>query len=176
MVGLRVPRPSAVGKDGFSSFHCKFTSRGGGNGGGRAYTRSEVIKSVRYILRDAAREIEGGGIVSNISLDPDAIAGVFAAIEELEMLGRDNANVYMSLVISLPHELDADQREEVLKELCSVFVELGVPVVGVLHKPDNNGDQRNYHTHITFSMRPFENGKGRQRWLCARDARLDEHR
>ncbi len=154
LVGLRVSRPSKVGSDGLSSFHFKFTSRGRGNGGGRAYSRGEAVKAVRYIMREAAREIEGGGIVSNISRDPDAIAGVFAVIEELEHLGRDNANIYMSLVIALPHELE--DRERLLADVCAPFEKLGIPYAAVLHRPDKDGDQRNYHAHIMFSMRPFE--------------------
>jgi hypothetical protein len=93
---------------------------------------------------DAAREIEGGGIVSNISADPDVIAGVFAAIEELEHLGRDKTNMYMSLVIALPHELQ--DRETLLAGICKPFERLGVPCAAALHRPGKDGDQRSMST------------------------------
>lgn len=141
--------------DGLYSFHCKFTSRGLGNRG-RAYRAGEALRHLRYIMRELARELAHGGIVSNISLDPDELAGFFAALEHLEEQDRDNANVYMSLVISLPHELSAEAREEVLIEICATFKELGLPHAGVLHAPDADGDQRNFHAHIMFSLRPCE--------------------
>ena len=87
---LVLVRASKVGLVGRSSFHLKLTPRGIGNGRrakDRPYQRGEAVRAVRYILCEAAREIEGGGIASNISLDPDIIAGLFAALVELEMLG-----------------------------------------------------------------------------------------
>lgn len=141
------------------SFHCKFTSCGFGDrrkDRSRVYKLGEAVKHVRYIIRELAREISEGGLVSNISLDPDELAGFFAALEELETHDRDNANVYMSLVISLPHELMPEGRERVLGEICALLGEQGLPHVGVLHAPDPRGDQRNFHTHIMFSLRPCE--------------------
>ena len=156
MLGLHSGRSHAMTKA-HSSFHFKITPRGLGShrrNGSRGYQAGEAVRAVRYILRDAAREIEGGGIVSSISSDPDAIAAVFAAIEELEMAGgRSNANVYSSLVVSLPHELNS--REELLDAICSPLSDMGLPFAAVLHAPDPRGDERNYHAHILFSWRPF---------------------
>lgn len=133
MLGLLHPTRSFVARDGFSSFHCKFTSRGLGGrrrAKDRPYTRGEAVRAVRYFLREAAREIAGGGIVSSISNDPDEIASVFAALEELEQVGgRKNANVYMSLVISLPHELEHG-REALLARICEPFAEHDLPLCG----------------------------------------------
>jgi hypothetical protein len=146
-------------RDGLFSFHCKFTSRGFGDrrkDRSRTYKPGEAVKHARYIMRELAREIARGGLISNIAQDPDEIAGFFAALEELETHDRDNANVYMSLVISLPHELTPESRERVLGEICELLAEQGLPYVGVLHAPDPRGDQRNFHTHIMFSLRPCE--------------------
>ena len=122
-LGLLLPmRASKVGLGGQSSFHLKLTPRGlGGHrrAKDRPYQRGEAVRAVRYILREAAREIEGDGIVSNISLDPDEIAGFFAAVEELEMAGgRANADIYSSIVISLPHELPGPERKALLADIC----------------------------------------------------------
>lgn len=114
------------------------------------------MRAVRYIFRESARELDGDGIVSNIAQDPDEIASVLAALEELELKGgRKNANVYMSVIHSLPHEL-IGERKALVREICRTFEELGLPYAAALHCPDPNGDQRNFHVHILFSWRPFE--------------------
>jgi hypothetical protein len=178
MVGLKKRRAGKRSKDGLYSFHCRFTSRGIGErrlNKGRVYRRGEIVKHVRYILRAAARELSQGGVVSNVSLDPDELAGVFAALEELEHQDRANSNVYMSLVISLPHELSPEERERVLGEICESFAEHGLPYVGVLHAPDPDGDQRNFHAHIMFSLRPIEvDGPGRYAFAAEKYSDLND--
>jgi hypothetical protein len=159
MARLRVPRPSHVGRDGLSSFHFRWTGRGLGSHRGkrsRRYRAGEAVRHMRYICRLLAREIEAGGLVSNISLDPDHLAGFFAALEELEYQSVGDANVYVSVVVALPHELSSDEREALLAQICSVPGAEGLPYVGVLHAPDPDGDQRNYHAHIMLSLRPAE--------------------
>jgi hypothetical protein len=160
LLGLNHPKRLKPRGGGLSSFHCKFTGRGLGDhrrATGRPYKRGEAVQAVRYILREDARELPSGGIVSNISQDPDFIAATFAAIEELEMAGgRTNATVFMSLVISLPHELEPSQRLGALTEICRPFADAGLPHAGVLHAPDPDGDPRNYHAHVILSWRPFQ--------------------
>lgn len=160
MLGLKHPAGhSSMG--GLSSFHLKFTPRGlGGHRRNktRPYTRGEAVRTIRYIFRESAREadLESDGIVSNISQDVDDIASLFSALEELELVGgRANANVYTSVIISLPHEL-AGGREDLLREICQSLAEMDLPFAAALHEPDPNGDQRNYHAHIIFSWRPFK--------------------
>ncbi|MBB3692065.1 hypothetical protein [Sphingomonas sp. BK580] len=77
--GLTFPGRSYVARDGFSSFHLKFRSRGLGDrrkDRGQVYRPGEAVRMIRYIMRDDARELVDGGIVSNISTDPDVIAGL----------------------------------------------------------------------------------------------------
>lgn len=158
MTGLVVRGRSHVGRDGFSSFHFKWTGRGLGqrrSQGSRRYRQGEAARHVQYILRELARELSQGGLISNISQDPATLAAVFSAIEELEGHGRANANVYISIVISLPHELTAEQREGLLGEICGIFGRDDLPHVGVLHAPDERGDNRNTHAHVMLSLRPF---------------------
>ncbi|EPR15500.1 hypothetical protein M527_13450 [Sphingobium indicum IP26] len=158
MSGLVVAKRSHRGRDGLSSFHFKWTSRGLGNRrkhGSHRYRRGEAVRHLRYILRDQAREINGGGVVSNISTDPDTLASVFDALEELESHGRVNANVYVSIVLSLPNELTSAEREALLSNICAIFERENLPHAAVLHAPDPEGDQRNNHAHIMLSLRPF---------------------
>ena len=160
LLGLNHPKRLKPAGGGLSSFHCKFTGRGLGNhrrATGRPYKRGEAVQAVRYILREDARELPGGGIVSNISQDPDIIAGLFAGLEELELAGgRTNATVFMSLVVSLPYELEAEQRLHTLADVCRPFADAGLPHAGVLHAPDPDGDPRNFHAHVILSWRPFQ--------------------
>lgn len=71
--------------------------------------------------------------------------------------------VQMRLIISLPYELSADDRFQLLKSFCdSQFRNLkaddgtstDVPFWAVVHKPEATSDDRNYHAHIVFSERP----------------------
>ena len=159
MARLRVPRPSHVGSDGLSSFHFRWTGRGLGERRRKRshrYRAGEAVRHLRYICRALAREIEGGGLVSNISRDPEHVAGFFAALEELEYQSVGDSNVYVSVVVALPHELSSFEREVLLEQICSVPASDGLPYVGVLHAPDPNGDRRNYHAHIMLSLRPAE--------------------
>lgn len=159
MARLRVPRPSHVGSDGLSSFHFRWTGRGLGERRRKRshrYRAGEAVRHLRYICRALAREIEDGGLVSNISRDPEHVAGFFAALEELEHQSVGDSNVYVSLVVALPHELSSTEREALLEQICSVPAGEGLPYVGVLHAPDPNGDRRNYHAHIMLSLRPAE--------------------
>lgn len=152
-------RGSIRKSDGLYSFHCKFTSRGFGErrkDRSRVYRKGEAVKHLRYIIRELARELSQGGVVSNISQDPGELAAFFDALEQLEEQDRENANVYMSLVVSLPHELTSEGREEALTEICAMLAEHELPHVGVLHAPDPGGDPRNFHAHIMFSLRPCE--------------------
>ena len=171
-------KPSANKADGVSSFHCKFTSRGFGErraNRARTYRSGEAVRHLRYIIRESARELGVHGLVSNISQDPDELAGFFQALEELEAHDRANANVYMSLVLSLPHELTPAAREQILRETCALFAEHDLPYAGVLHAPDPRGDQRNFHAHVMFSLRPCViDGLGRYAFATDKSSDLND--
>ena len=180
MTGLSPVFDSNVGADRLSSFHFQWRSRGlrprKGQKNSHAYRRGEIVRLVKYILRDAAREVEGGGIVSSISDDPDEIASVLGAVEELEMAaGQKNANVYISMVISLPHELDTAGRERALTRIVEAFKEEELPFAAVLHKPDPGTDQRNFHAHVVLSLRPFrKKADGRYSFAALPSADLND--
>ncbi len=157
--GFAIRKPSARGRDGLSSFHFKWTSRGYSSPDTkrtRPYKAGEARHHIRYVIRLAAREVSSkGGLASNISDDPDKLAAFFDIVEELETHDRVNANVYCSIVVSLPHELTADQRAELFAAICAVLGRYDLPYCGANHLPDPEGDQRNFHGHIVASLRPF---------------------
>ena len=178
MTGLVLKRPSNRGPDGMSTFHFGWTSRGLGDGRQRASHRfrtGETVRHLKYILRESARELGPENLVSNISTDPDEIAGVLAELEMIETCGRSNANVYISIVIALPHELTPEGRVSAIRKIFAVFDEEGLPFVAVPHAPDPNGDRNNYHVHGMASLRPFrKEADGRYSFATETSAELND--
>lgn len=67
---------------------------------------------------------------------------------------RKDANVAREVIVSLPHELDDDQRAELVRGFASRLVErYGVAVDLSVHRPDRKGDQRNHHAHLMMTSR-----------------------
>ena len=74
---------------------------------------------------------------------------------------KSNAQVAREFEFSFPHELNAEQRQQMLSEFCTWLAKNhGVVAQGCIHAPHGkNADDRNYHAHILFSTRRFENGQ-----------------
>lgn len=74
---------------------------------------------------------------------------------------KSNAQVAREIEFSFPHELNAAQRLRLLTLMCqSLTKRHGVVVDGSIHAPHGrNADARNFHAHILFSTRRFENGQ-----------------
>ena len=127
---------------------------------------------IEYIMRDAALEISGahvGQLISNMGETIDEIMACWHALEAIEEGYRANAKVQYRIVWNLPHELDADQRHALVEEFCDrTFGRLGLPYAAAIHKPDIDGDERNYHAHICFSTRPCERTADHQ-WSIAEE-------
>lgn len=67
---------------------------------------------------------------------------------------RANARVGHELEVSLPHELDKDQRQALALELGQLLVDRYKAVVLVaIHTPSVSGDNRNHHVHLLMSAR-----------------------
>lgn len=69
---------------------------------------------------------------------------------------RKNSTVAREFEIAFPSELNQQQREALLEELCHHIVERHqVAVDACIHAPhtDNGSDERNYHAHILMSTR-----------------------
>lgn len=74
---------------------------------------------------------------------------------------KSNAQVAREFEFSFPHELNAEQRQQMLSEFCEFLANNhGVFVDASIHAPHGkNADKRNYHAHVMFSTRRFENGQ-----------------
>ena len=144
------------GPDGRHSIHFEFTPRGFASWRGRRWRPGEAERAARYITREDG--LEGGehGWWSNVADDRPQLVGFFRALEALEKHDRKNANVYISEIIALPAELTAKQRRRAVRRICQFFEERSLGYVAALHLPDRDGDQRNFHCHILYSLRPCE--------------------
>ena len=69
---------------------------------------------------------------------------------------RKDALLAREFEIAFPRELNAEQRENMLNELCQNLVKkYGVIVDAAIHAPhtDSGSDERNHHAHIMFTTR-----------------------
>lgn len=74
---------------------------------------------------------------------------------------KSNAQVARDFEFSFPCELNAEQRQQMLSMFCQWLTKNhGVVAQGCIHAPHGkDADDRNYHAHILFSTRRFENGQ-----------------
>lgn len=79
-------------------------------------------------------------------------ATLWNAVEAAEK--RVDARVSREVQLSLPHELDADQRLALVRDFVqSAFVDKGMIADVAIHSPDAHGDDRNHHAHIMLTTR-----------------------
>jgi len=80
------------------------------------------------------------------------------AVEQAEK--RVDARVSREVQLSLPHELDFEQRQALVREFVqTAFVDKGMIADVAMHTPDAEGDQRNYHAHVMLTTRRVD-GQG----------------
>jgi hypothetical protein len=158
----------------------EYIPRGFSSGTGRNYKREkkrsnartarwksgEFGRKVRYIEREDALEEVEGNVLSNMGEDMAERVACSRQIEQLETVDRDNAGVYRHLIIALPHELSPEGRAALLAELVQPLRDLNLPFDAALHKPDRDGDQRNFHAHLLVSLRPMQR-VGDHEWTFA---------
>jgi hypothetical protein len=58
--------------------------------------------------------------------------------------------------ISLPHELNRQQREWLVKDFARYLVRKGMVVDWAIHAPDEHSDERHYHAHILTTTRTID--------------------
>jgi len=78
-------------------------------------------------------------------------------VEKVER--RKDANLAREFEIAFPHELNKEQRERMLNDLCQELVKRhGVIVDAAIHAPHtkSGSDERNYHAHIMFTGRQID--------------------
>lgn len=79
-------------------------------------------------------------------------AALWNAVETGER--RKDAQLAREVQLSLPHELEEWQRAELVRDFVRAeFVDRGMVADVCLHRPDRDGDERNYHAHVMLTMR-----------------------
>ncbi|MFZ0271019.1 MAG: MobA/MobL family protein [Acidobacteriaceae bacterium] len=84
--------------------------------------------------------------------DRQALWNEAAAAEDLSRR-RDTAREARDFKISLPHELNAQQREWLVKDFARYLVRKGMVVDWAIHAPDDHSDSRHYHAHLLTTTR-----------------------
>ncbi len=70
---------------------------------------------------------------------------------------KANGQPARNMIVGLPHELNQQQREWMLKDFArEAFARMGMIADVAMHAPDAKGDQRNYHAHILLTMRNLD--------------------
>lgn len=101
---------------------------------------------------------------------------LWSAVEKKE--NRKNSQLAREIEIGLPHELTEKQRENLIKDFVREnFVRKGLIADVVLHPPDKDGDERNYHAHVLLTMRDIgPEGFGAKRRDLNSKAQLEDWR
>lgn len=115
-------------------------------------------RRIAYQLRRDHAELYLGEPVcrSNMGKDADEILACGDALESVNRAARSNAKVGLNAILQCPFELDAAGRRAYLEGAAKLFDGMGVAYCMTLHEPDIEGDQRNYHVHIWWTLRAIE--------------------
>ncbi|ADU13138.1 Ti-type conjugative transfer relaxase TraA [Asticcacaulis excentricus] len=129
------------------------------------YTRKSGVEETEIVLPE--------GVDAEWARDREQLWNAAEMAEK-----RNDARVAREFEVALPHELNADQRLELVREFSqSVADTYGVAVDFAIHAPDEAMDERNHHAHILITTREVTaNGLGEKsdlerenKWLKAHD-------
>lgn len=144
-----------------ASFHCqvKPISRGAGRSAtaAAAYRAGERIACEREGRTHDYTKKQGveASFIHAPAGAPDWVQDrsmLWNKAEEAET--RSNARVAREWEIALPHELSAEQRQELASDYARGLVDRYGAVVDVsIHAPHRHGDMRNHHAHIMVTTR-----------------------
>ncbi|KLE35961.1 MobA/MobL family protein [Aurantiacibacter luteus] len=65
-----------------------------------------------------------------------------------------HGRVQYRIEAALPSDLSISQMEQVLADMCAMLEKLELPYVAVIHRPDHNNHDNNWHIHILFHDQP----------------------
>jgi ATP-dependent exoDNAse (exonuclease V) alpha subunit len=144
---------------------------------GRSVTAAAAYRSASLIADARTGEVhdytrKGGVEWTGIEAPEGAPAWVhdreklWNMVEQKEV--RKDAQLAREVQLSLPHELNFQQRRDLVRDFAQrEFVGRGMVADIAMHKPDRGGDQRNFHVHILLTTReigPEGFGKKNRDW------------
>lgn len=110
-----------------------------------------------YIVRDEAVLLDAAGepvIISNMGDDWIEIGAAWQAMEDAST--RANAKIQMLAIAPFDSDMSEAEMIAALRHFCTTVLDpLGLPYSAAIHAPPAQGDQRNFHPHIAFSLRPM---------------------
>ncbi len=144
---------------------------------GRSVTAAAAYRSASVIADQRTGEIhdytrKGGVEWTGVMAPDDSPAWVrnreklWNMVEAKEI--RKDAQLAREIQLSLPHELNFEQRKALVRDFVQrEFVGRGMVADIAMHQPDRGGDQRNFHVHILLTTRevgPDGFGKKNRTW------------
>jgi hypothetical protein len=144
---------------------------------GRSVTAAAAYRSASVIADARSGEIHDytrkTGVESTEVMAPEYAPAwvhdrekLWNMVEQKEI--RKDAQLAREVQLSLPHELNFEQRQALVRDFVQrEFVGRGMVADIAMHKPDRGGDQRNFHVHILLTTRdigPEGFGKKNRDW------------
>ena len=138
-------------------------------------TREGRGKDAAHYGMDGAHVLPNGEacIASNIGEHYEEIVAGFDLAERINRSVSANAKTLFHGIMQSCHELTPEQQMEMAREYAEhTFGRQQLPYLVVLHPPSAEGDQRNWHVHILYSLRPMvKTGEGE--WTVGKHLRTD---
>lgn len=144
--------------------------------GAKRHVFGIVGRRIVYISDPEHCELDAFGraiFMSNMGANLDEILMGADLLELVQRESRADAKIDVNIIIQLPHDVPQEVRAAILKAVAhELFGRHGLPYAASLHRPDPDGDQRNYHGHICGSWRPMTR-VAPYGWDIAEDYRAD---
>lgn len=130
---------------------------------GQSSVASAAYRSASRLVDDRTGEIHDytrkQGVIHSEVMPPEATpewmhdrAQLWNTVEAVER--RKDAQLSREIQLSLPHELDQEQRKAMLLDFVQEqFVDKGLIADVAIHAPSMKGDDRNHHAHVMLTMR-----------------------
>lgn len=144
--------------------------------GAKRHAFGIIGRRIVYLSDPEHCELDAAGnviLLSNMGADLDEILAGADVLELGQRESRADAKTNVNLIVQLPHDVPQEVRRKMLQAIAhELFGRHGLPYTASLHRPDPNGDQRNFHGHICGGWRPMRRTAPYQ-WDIARDYRSD---
>ena len=82
-----------------------------------------------------------------------------AWLDQQEATDRKNARVVTKVTLALPAELTDEERVDLVRSFAGEATRGRAPWLAALHRPSDNGDERNHHAHLVIRDRDPATGK-----------------
>lgn len=141
----------------------RFSAQVIGRSSGRSATAAAAYRAGVEIVDHRTGEVHDytrrSGVDESFIVAPESApewaqdrAELWNAVEAAEK--RKDAQVAREVQLALPHELDAEQRRELVEGFVrEQWVSAGMVADVALHAPDREGDNRNHHAHVMLTLR-----------------------